>query len=508
MILVSRPAPQLPRTTAALKRAGFKNVCPLPVAEYESFTLETFPADATALILTSAAALTALMKAIRIAGPMEHRPGCLRFLPTYCVGPATARAAKQAGLNVAYVGKNNGRGMAAAIAAQKLAPQKFLHLHADNAVTAWAEMLTNAGHTVAGLSAYHTAYLHRLPPEVIARLQHKQPTHTLLFSPAGARRLSSLLQQANLNLGGTAIALSPAVAKAARPYWPHVAVAARPTLAGMAQRYGDAFTPGFLRAYARLLQPTGLAEEPRWSVALDDGKLLLNGYKNQNNTPFAQVRNTRVTTPNSLALGGSGKLSVTYDSPSWAEENSVKATYKRTSLVKDGADVSQKSDDEIDFTGEFRFKPLPRAWLADWTPLPFVNATYTTQFQPDDPDAGVGPVPLTPIMHWLREHGGPIAAFHQSMLVRTPAGLDATGVAKVLTALADRHDALRLKLTRTGPVWSLAVRPRGSVNGAAVLSTVDVRGVAGDALKELVATHAAAAGDRLDPEAGQVLAAV
>lgn len=233
MILVSRPAPQLPRTTAALKRAGFKNLCALPVAEYESYTLDTFPVDATALILTSAAALTALMKAIRIAGPMEHRPGCLRFLPAYCVGAATARAARQAGLNVAYTGKNNGKGMATAIAAQKLAPQKFLHLHADNAVTAWAETLANAGHSVAGLSAYHTAYLHRLPPDVIARLQHKQPTHTLLFSPAGAKRLSLLLKQANLNLGGTAIALSPAVAKVAQSFWPSVAVAAHPTLAAM-----------------------------------------------------------------------------------------------------------------------------------------------------------------------------------------------------------------------------------------------------------------------------------
>ncbi|HEX2859198.1 MAG TPA: uroporphyrinogen-III synthase [Alphaproteobacteria bacterium] len=233
MILVSRPAPQLPRTTAALKRAGFKNLCLLPVAEYESFTLETFPADATALILTSAAALTALMKAIRIAGPMEHRPGCLRFLPTYCVGPATARAAKKVGLNVAYVGKNNGKSMANALAGQKLAPQKFLHLHADNAVTTWANILAEAGHTVAGLSAYHTAYLHTLPPEVVSRLQHKQPTHTLLFSPAGAQRLSSLLRQANLNPNGTAIALSPAVAKVAQSFWPQVAVAARPTLAAM-----------------------------------------------------------------------------------------------------------------------------------------------------------------------------------------------------------------------------------------------------------------------------------
>jgi amino acid adenylation domain-containing protein/non-ribosomal peptide synthase protein (TIGR01720 family) len=118
---------------------------------------------------------------------------------------------------------------------------------------------------------------------------------------------------------------------------------------------------------------------------------------------------------------------------------------------------------------------------------------------PEDPDAGVGPVPLTPIVHWLREHGGPISAFHQSMLVRTPAGIDRAGVEAVLAALLDRHDALRMKLTRTGPVWGLEVRPRGGVRAS--LSTVDAKGD----LRELVAAEDA--GARLDPDAGVMVAA-
>jgi uroporphyrinogen-III synthase len=234
MILVSRPAPQLPRTTAALKRAGFE-VLPLPVAEYESFTLDTFPADATALILTSAAALTALMNAVRTAGPLEKRPGCLRFLPAYCVGAATARAAKQAGLNVAYTGKGNGQSMANEIACTFKTLQKFLHLHADNAGTDWVETLEAAGHSVAGLTAYHTAYLHTLPGNVVSQLQQKQPTHTLLFSPAGARRLQALFEKSNLQPTGAAVALSPAVAQAASGFWPQVLVSSRPSLAGMLQ---------------------------------------------------------------------------------------------------------------------------------------------------------------------------------------------------------------------------------------------------------------------------------
>ncbi|MYU47857.1 hypothetical protein GTV15_10425, partial [Streptomyces sp. SID7803] len=39
-------------------------------------------------------------------------------------------------------------------------------------------------------------------------------------------------------------------------------------------------------------------------------------------------------------------------------------------------------------------------------------------------EPGVGTLPATPIMHWLRELGGPVAAFNQSVTLRVPAGLD------------------------------------------------------------------------------------
>ncbi len=124
----------------------------------------------------------------------------------------------------------------------------------------------------------------------------------------------------------------------------------------------------------------------------------------------------------------------------------------------------------------------------------------------DDPDAGVGAVPLMPIMHWLRERGGPISTFHQSMLVRTPGDLDEDGVASVLAALADRHDALRLTLTGTGPVWALEARERG--NHTIPLSTVDIRGMADDGIRAAVAAESDAIGTRLDPESGIMVAAV
>ena len=39
------------------------------------------------------------------------------------------------------------------------------------------------------------------------------------------------------------------------------------------------------------------------------------------------------------------------------------------------------------------------------------------------PDVATGALPPTPIMRWLRERGGPIERFNQSMLLQVPAGL-------------------------------------------------------------------------------------
>ena len=59
---------------------------------------------------------------------------------------------------------------------------------------------------------------------------------------------------------------------------------------------------------------------------------------------------------------------------------------------------------------------------------------------------GTGTVPLTPIMHALRERGGPLRGYHQAALLQTPAALDEAGLRSVLQAVADRHDMLRARL--------------------------------------------------------------
>src|SRR5262249_40570849 len=62
------------------------------------------------------------------------------------------------------------------------------------------------------------------------------------------------------------------------------------------------------------------------------------------------------------------------------------------------------------------------------------------------PDIAIGPLPATPIMHWLAERGGPIERFHQAVLLRVPAGLREDHLIGALQAVLDHHDALRLRL--------------------------------------------------------------
>ncbi|WP_086784436.1 non-ribosomal peptide synthetase [Streptomyces caniscabiei] len=131
---------------------------------------------------------------------------------------------------------------------------------------------------------------------------------------------------------------------------------------------------------------------------------------------------------------------------------------------------------------------------------------------PRPADDGTGTVPLTPVMHWLRELGGPFASYHQAALVRTPAALDLPGLTAVLRALVDRHDLLRARLVRPSAEdtdgWSLHVPPVGTADPAGWIERVDVSGLDAVALGEAVREHTVAARASLDPDAGVMVRAV
>ncbi|MFI5843335.1 amino acid adenylation domain-containing protein [Catenuloplanes sp. NPDC051500] len=128
----------------------------------------------------------------------------------------------------------------------------------------------------------------------------------------------------------------------------------------------------------------------------------------------------------------------------------------------------------------------------------------------DEPDAGVGEMPLLPIMRWLDECGGDFRAFNQWMLVRLPSGAGQDGLVATLQAIADRHDALRSRLVRataTAP-GRLVITAPGTVDAARWLHRIDASGLPESRLRELADEAARQAGARLDPEAGIMVQAV
>ncbi|GKQ36017.1 non-ribosomal peptide synthetase [Streptomyces sp. A012304] len=127
---------------------------------------------------------------------------------------------------------------------------------------------------------------------------------------------------------------------------------------------------------------------------------------------------------------------------------------------------------------------------------------------------GVGDVPLLPIVHQLREDGGTIGRFNLSMLLQAPAAADAEKLTRVLQAVLDHHDGLRLTLTRMdlGPaipaLWSAQTSAPGTVDAAALLRRVDVRDLDDAALRAVIGEESDAAANRLDPDSGAMVRAV
>ncbi|OKI59783.1 peptide synthetase [Streptomyces sp. CB00072] len=118
-------------------------------------------------------------------------------------------------------------------------------------------------------------------------------------------------------------------------------------------------------------------------------------------------------------------------------------------------------------------------------------------------DDGVGPLALTPIMHWQQGLGGPVDAFNQTMTVTVPAGLDETKVRAAVQALLDHHDALRMRLDR-GPDgrWALEIAGRGAVPAEDVVRRAE------EADGATAEAQVRAAMERLAPGDGRMVQAV
>ncbi|MFI2230092.1 amino acid adenylation domain-containing protein [Nocardia testacea] len=125
------------------------------------------------------------------------------------------------------------------------------------------------------------------------------------------------------------------------------------------------------------------------------------------------------------------------------------------------------------------------------------------------PGGGVGPIPLTPIMHWFTEHARGTGRLTQAVLLGLPAGVSRQRLAETVQAVLDRHDMLRSRLRRDGVGnWIWETLPVGAIRSDDIIHRVATDATpGGPEFRGVIAAESVAAANRLDPAAGIVVQA-
>ncbi|MCL8011965.1 non-ribosomal peptide synthetase [Streptomyces sp. AS02] len=120
-----------------------------------------------------------------------------------------------------------------------------------------------------------------------------------------------------------------------------------------------------------------------------------------------------------------------------------------------------------------------------------------------DPEAGTGDIPLTPILTWLTEQGGPFRALSQARFLRTPPAMDLDGLHRTVQAVLDRHDLLRSVFARAEDgSWRFEAAPVGSARAADCVRRIDAERLDHTAVGTLVPEAFDELVAELDPASG------
>lgn len=153
------------------------------------------------------------------------------------------------------------------------------------------------------------------------------------------------------------------------------------------------FNEAYVQELKQLFEDDGQGLEPQLLFKVQDLSLRFNSISGFNNDSFSQVRNSRITAPNNMSLGGGGKLSVTYDTSDLAWENRFSARYNQLTLTKDTEQITQKADDDWRLDSEFRLKFIRLDVKdTDMEFVPFVSTGFDSQFTPDEVDGQFKPL--------------------------------------------------------------------------------------------------------------------
>ncbi len=212
-VLVTRPEPGASTTAAALRAAGHEPVLrPLMETVDMPWTMPAGTFDA--VMLTSAAAA-------RHAGPQAD---IVRHLPTFCVGDATAQAARAAGFPQAEsVG-----GTVADVMRRAAHLRRILHLAGEDRTP----MTVPEGLQVAVRVVYRARLLALEDPGPVDAV--------MVYSLRSGKHFAEEWKRAGRGKNLVVIAISPAAAAGAGALWRKVVVADAPNEASMLAALADA----------------------------------------------------------------------------------------------------------------------------------------------------------------------------------------------------------------------------------------------------------------------------
>lgn len=169
----------------------------------------------TWVVFTSANAVEAVASA---ATDLGARDDCLRAIRAAAVGDATARAARDLGLDVAVVAEEpTAEGLVAALLPRLQAGERVLYPRSAIAREVLPHALREAGADVTAVDAYCTLPEKRIEPDVMARLRSGEVDVVIFSSPSSVSALQAMLgQERHLIEWIPAVCAGPVTAAAVR----------------------------------------------------------------------------------------------------------------------------------------------------------------------------------------------------------------------------------------------------------------------------------------------------
>ncbi len=225
LALVTRPEPAAAVLQSWLEGEGWRTL-PAPLMDFQKLEASADPAGAWGVALTSAAAAR--------AAPPPAEGGSLHALPCFCVGEATAEAARAAGFTDVRASDADAAALAALIAGTAPAGAEIVHLRGRHGTADLSDALAAAGLHPRQVVTYAMAAAEALPPAAAAALEGGEVKLVPVFSPRTGAILARLLPPRHDLSRTVAVAISRAAADSLRPCgFARVEIAAAPTRKAM-----------------------------------------------------------------------------------------------------------------------------------------------------------------------------------------------------------------------------------------------------------------------------------